>query len=136
MMHSSGVWERDLTPEPKMLFDYVRCSMDIGVLTDVTCETVSLGGNMGRYWVSPAGQLFFIDYEGTHDFVIITESSPEYDHQYTWRNTSVKPNGSHGAVAPVAFTGTLYIAPNRVLQPEFQWEYRVLDFEDGLCQLE
>lgn len=135
-MHSSGVWEQDFTPEPKMLFDYVRCSMDIGVLTDVTCETISLGGNMGRYWIDPSGRLFQIDYEGTHDFVIITESSPEYDHQYSWRNTSVKPNGSRGAVAPVLFTGVLYLSPNRQLQPEYGWEYRVMDFKAGVCQLE
>ena len=73
MMHSSGVWEMDFQPEKKMLFDYVRCSMDIGCLTDVTCETLSLGGNMMRYWISPAGQLFIIDYEGTHDFVAVDD---------------------------------------------------------------
>lgn len=136
MMHSSGVWEADFKPEKKKFFDYVRCSMDIGVLTDVTCETDSLGGNMERYWISPAGQLFVIDYEGTHDFVIITETSPEYDAQHPWRNTDIKPNGAHGVVAPVAFSGTLAIAPNPVLQPEFDWEFKALVFEDGLCQLE
>ena len=136
MMHSSGVWEMDFQPEKKMLFDYVRCSMDIGCLTDVTCETLSLGGNMMRYWISPAGQLFIIDYEGTHDFVIITETSPEYDHKYAWRNTSIKPNGAHGVVAPVAFTGVLDLAPNPSLQPDMNWEFRTLVFEDGLCQLE
>ena len=136
MMHSSGVWEADFKPRKKLLFDYVRCSMDIGVLTDVTCEALSLGGGMERYWVSPAGQLFVIDYEGTHDFVIVTETSPEYDRQYPWRNTSIKPNGAHGVVAPVNFTGVICIEPNRVTQPEFEWEYKALTFESGLCQLE
>ena len=91
---------------------------------------------MCRYWISPAGPLFVVDYEGTYDFVILTETSPEYDHQYPWRNTSIKKNGGHGVVAPVDFTGTVYIEPNRVTQPEFNWEYRSLIFEGGLCQLE
>lgn len=135
-MHSSGVWEADLKSDKKPLFDYVRCSMDIGVLTDVTCETSCLGGQMRRYWVSPIGQLFVIDYEGTHDFIIVTETSPEYDEKYPWRNTSIEPNGSNGVVAPVNFTGVLYIEPDRVLRPELNWEYRALTFENGLCQLE
>ena len=136
MMHSSGVWEADFKPGGPRLFDYVRCSMDIGVLTDVTCETTCLGSNMARYWVSPAGELFVIDYEGTHDFVIVTETDPEYDAEHSWRNTSIEPNGAHGSVAPVNFTGVVNIAPDPSLQPEIGWEFRSLVFKDGLCQLE
>ena len=136
MMHSSGVWEADFKPSGPQLFDYIRCSMDIGFLTNVTCETPCLGGQMMRYWVSPVGQLFVIDYEGTHDFVIVSETSPDYDHQYHWRNTSIKPNGCRGVVAPVDFTGNITLAPNPNLQPEMDWQFANLVFVDGMCQLE
>ena len=131
MMHSSGVWEADLRHSGARMFDYVRVSANIGPLTNVQCETESLGCKLCRYWVSPAGQLFVIDYEGTHDFVLITESDPEYDHQFPWRNTDVVKNGCHGAVAPVSFTGALY------LKPAAGWDkgqhYHTLYFQEGLC---
>ena len=136
MMHSSGVWTKDLEPQQRGLFDYVRCSMDIGQLTNVTCETRSLGGNCSRYWISPAGELFVIDYEGTHDFVIITEDDPEYDRQFPWRNTDIQKNGLHGSVSPVNFSGYLDLEPNWLLNPDLEHDWKMLVFRDGLCQLE
>ena len=113
-------------------FDYVRCSMDIGHLTNLTLETESLRSAMDRYWVSPAGQLFVINCDGTHDFFIITESDPGYDYEYDWRNLDIVPNGAHGVVAPVYFTGTLdlKVSPlDKVLGPTTC----ALVFTDGQC---
>ena len=131
-MHSSGVWSADFTAREPRYFDYVRCSMDIGNLTDLTLETDSLRTKMERYWVSPNGQLFVIDYNGTHDFLILGEDDPEYDHKYSWRNYDVIPNGSHGVVAPVDFTGPLHLKVARYDQVKGP-RHCTLVFNSGQC---
>lgn len=113
-------------------FDYIRVSADIGELKDVQCETQSLSNTGSRFWVSPAGELFVVDYEGTHDFVILTETDPEYDHQYSWRNYDIVKNGAHGVVSPVDFTGVIDFRA-AMPDPDEDMIYGALYFERGIC---
>ena len=120
-----------MTDGPRF-FDYVRCSMDVGHLTNLTLETESLRSAMDRYWVSPAGQLFVMNCDGTHDFLIITESDPGYDYKYNWRNLDIVPNGCHGSVSPVYFTGTMDLTAS-VLDNVQGEQHLTLVFTDGQC---
>jgi hypothetical protein len=52
---------------------------------------------MCDYWISPAGQLFEIDYSGTQDFVEI----PEEERVSPWNLFKSVPNGYHGRVTPI-----------------------------------
>ena len=55
------------------MFDSIRCSMDIGELTDSDCQTKDIdpyiGGTMSFYWVDPSGLMWTVDFSGTADFV-------------------------------------------------------------------
>ena len=79
------------------MFDYVRCSKDIGELTDVECQTKDIdpwgGGTMTFYWIDPAGAIWYSDYTGISDFVEVDDPNlPE------WRKYKAIPNGTHGKV--------------------------------------
>ena len=77
------------------MFDYVRCSKDIGELTDVECQTKDIdpwmGGTMTFYWIDPAGAIWYADYTGTSDFV----ESNEPDLR-PWERIKAVSNGNHG----------------------------------------
>ena len=55
------------------MFDELRCSSNIGELTNVLCQTKDIdpweGGSMSFYWIDPSGQMWGADYTGTYDFV-------------------------------------------------------------------
>ena len=77
------------------MFDYVRCSKDIGELTDVECQTKDidhwLGGTMTFYWIDPIGAIWYADYTGTADFVQF-----EGDGLSLRERFKTVPNGNHG----------------------------------------
>ena len=56
---------------------------------------------MEHYWISPAGQLFIIDYAGVSDW------EPDDSNKF-WPYKRV-PNGNHGKVTPVLKTGDVTV---------------------------
>ena len=83
------------------MFDTIRCSYDIGELTDVECQSKNIddwGGTMSFYWIDPAGRFWSPSYDGTYDFVPAESPFPELGKgnlshvQYL----GTKPNGNHG----------------------------------------
>ena len=87
------------------LYDYVKSSYDLGEgFTNVELQTKSLqeyGGFFDTYWIDPAGHLYVVDYFGTQDVI-----TSEDDGREIWPFEYV-PNGNHGSVSPVYWTGRL-----------------------------
>jgi len=86
------------------LFDYVRSSYDLGEgFTNVELQTKSFqedyDGFFDQYWIDPKGRLFQVLYDGTQDLVDDSNGG-------RWPLTWV-PNGNHGKVLPIYWTGTL-----------------------------
>lgn len=79
------------------MYDTVRSSYDLGPGFRKDLQTKDLECCMCEYWISPAGQLFEIDYSGTHDFVDV----PEEERNSPWNLFKTVPNGTHGKVRPV-----------------------------------
>jgi hypothetical protein len=80
------------------MFDTIRSSYPIGEhLTDVELQTKSLYNSMEDYYIDPAGQLFIVDYNGVSDW--------EPDDSKRFFPYKRVPNGNHGKVTPVIFTG-------------------------------
>ena len=78
------------------MFDYVKCSYNIGELTNVECQTKDIdsceGGTMSFYWIDPTGRLWTTDCTGC--------SSIEYTVGTTepWKRIKYVPTGVHGTV--------------------------------------
>jgi hypothetical protein len=73
------------------MFDFVRSSYNLGEhFTDTELQTkdiedYGIGGTMSHYWLSPGGQLYYIDYWKTADFVELKEGDEGYDDKRaTW----------------------------------------------------
>jgi hypothetical protein len=82
------------------MFDYVRSSFNLGDdLTDVELQTKDLVCLMEDYWISPAGELFTIDYSDVSDLI------PEPDSTNKFFPYKSVPNGNHGKVTPSLHTG-------------------------------
>ena len=79
------------------MFDTVRSSYDLGPGFQKDLQTKDLDCCMNEYWISPAGQLFEVDYSHTHDFVDI----PEGERVHSWNVFKLVPNGNRGKVHPV-----------------------------------
>lgn len=79
------------------MYDTVRSSYDLGPGFRKDLQTKDLECCMCDYWISPAGQLFEIDYSGTQDFVEI----PEEERISPWNLFKSVPNGYHGRVTPI-----------------------------------
>lgn len=88
------------------MFDFIRCSANIGELTDSDCQTKDIdkyyGGTLAFYWVDPNGMLFYIDYSGTCDYV---------------DNFKCIPNGNHGRCGPTTLTRDVVIYQTKT-QPD------------------
>jgi len=82
------------------MFDTFRSSYDLGQFTNVLCQTKDIedgiGGTMTDYWVDPSGLLWYGEYSGTHDFVIIEKDDPRYDPDRSFLNFEWIPTGKHG----------------------------------------
>ena len=79
------------------MYDTIRSSYDLGPGFRKDLQTKDLECCMCDYWISPAGQLFEIDYSGTQDFVEI----PEEERVSPWNLFKSVPNGYHGRVTPI-----------------------------------
>ena len=81
-------------------YDTVRSSYDLGQdLTDCELQTKDLACAMEDLWISPAGELFVVDYTRTAELVPDPERERKF-WPYKW-----EPNGNHGRVLPSNHTG-------------------------------
>ena len=84
------------------MFDDIKCSYNIGELTNVACQTKDMdpfGGTMSFYRVDPAGELWTTDYLGTTSIEIV-----EGDNLKPWERLKHIPTGVHGRVTRVWLT--------------------------------
>ena len=96
------------------MFDTIKCSYNIGELTDVECQSKNIddwGGTCTFYWVDPSGRLWSPSYAGTYDFVPADGPFPELG---KGKLSGVKyldtiPNGNHGRYSPVDMTRCIEI---------------------------
>ena len=113
------------------MFDYFKCSADIGALKDVCCQrkdiNESIGGSLFFYWVDPNGGLWYSDYSGTRDF-----AESEDENAPIWAKFFLVPNGNRGRMGRVYLTKTIVIY-DYVTQPDghTDWIFCELTFAGG-----
>lgn len=123
------------------MFDYFRSSYDLGEsFTDVPCQTkdieeYDIGGSMTQYWLSPDGQLYWIDYSHTADFVELKEGDEGY-HTGTLAllNFQWIPNGTHGKVRPSLLTKYITVYPETWDGEWEHWPECRIHFRNGVLQ--
>jgi len=84
------------------MFDYFRCSSDIGELTDVECQTKDISNMMSFYWVDPSGHMWTVDYTGTQTIHINEEKK-------IFGRITYVPNGNKGKLYRVYFNGVVEV---------------------------
>lgn len=89
------------------LFDTVINYFEIDSrINKKVCQTKDIddcmGGTMSTYFLSPRGELFLINYDGTQDFC-------GYDSSVDW---GWEPNGKHGRVERFPLTKTIDLYAN------------------------
>lgn len=89
------------------MFDTLISSYNLGPSFRVT-QTKSLHNTMSTYWLSPGGELYLINYDGTQDF-----EYEQDDDAALWKGIKYVPNGTHGKVSPVDYYGILDIIPEK-----------------------
>ena len=103
----------------------------------VPLQTKSLDSTMSTYWITPAGELFMIDWADSMEMV---DHDPLYlpDRQrshwalpFQW-----KPTGKHKKLTPVYYTGSLLVYPterNEVhrINSSSPWPEATLLFKHG-----
>ena len=115
------------------MFDDIKCSAEIGALTNVNCQTKEIdryaGGTMSFYWVDPNGLLWTADFSGTADFVF-DNNSPSL-----LSRLKCIPNGNRGKVVPVYLTDYVTIYSS-VTHPDglVDWAECRLHFIEGKLQ--
>ena len=87
------------------MFDTLRSSYDLGPqFTNTELHTKDIedgyGGTMSHYWLSKSGELYYIHYSGTSDFVILNEGDEDYDEKRKFLNFKWVPNGNKGCIRP------------------------------------
>ena len=123
------------------MMDYFRSSYDLGkTFTDTRCQTkdiedYGIGGTMTHYWLSPNGQLYWIDYSHTADFVELKESDEGYQEgMLSLLNFQWIPNGKRGRVRLMNFTKYITVYPERWDGEWKEWPECRLHFRDGKLQ--
>ena len=120
------------------MFDYVRSSYDLGEqFTNTRLHTKDIedgiGGTMTDYWLSPSGQLFYIDYSHTADFVELKEGDDGY-HEVALFNFRWIPNGNHGRVVACYLTKYISVYPEQWKGKWEDWPTLKLHFKNGKLQ--
>jgi len=62
---------------------------------------------MMDFWLSPVGELYGINYDGTYDIIEV----PEENRSSPWELFKSVPNGNRGRIAPVDITQTIEVYP-------------------------
>ena len=90
------------------MFDTLRSSYDLGPgFYNKNLQTKGLECIMAEYWISPAGELFEIDYSGTQDW------EPTSKNKWGFTKYKNTPNGNHGKVRPVIVNKTIEVYPEK-----------------------
>ena len=106
------------------MFDTVRSSYPIfGGDWDLDLQTKSLDCILAAYWISPAGELFQIDYSYTQDWI----EKPEDEQRGFFDRYKSVPNGNHGHVRATRYWGHLHLVSSN--DDDFE---RTVVFEDGV----
>jgi hypothetical protein len=110
------------------MFDYVRSSYPLGEAFTGPLQTKDiepmLGGSMAHYWISPAGELFEMDYRKTQN---LEPDTSRAFFPYKW-----VPNGNHGKVSPVRITRSVSVYPEGYTGNWEDWPEATLFFVDGV----
>lgn len=119
------------------MMDYFRSSYDLGEqftntrLHTKDIEEYGIGGTMSQYWLSPDGQLYYIDYSHTADFVELQEGDDGYDDKRKLFNFQWIPNGNHGKVRPWYLTKYIKVYPEQWKGKWEEWPTLRLHFSHG-----
>jgi hypothetical protein len=122
------------------MFDYFRSSYYLGdSFVDVICQTKDIedgiGGTMTQYWLSPDGQLYWIDYSHTADFVELKEGDDGYQEgKLSMLNFQWIPNGTHGRVRPMYLTKYITVYPESWDGEWEDWPECRIHFKGGVLQ--
>ena len=125
------------------MFDYFRSSYDLGEsFTDVPCQTKDIedgiGGTMSQYWLSPNGQLYWIDYSNTADFVQLKEGDEGFHREWKLNVPIFRwiPNGNRGKVTPTNLTKYITVYPEKsdVFGEWEDWPECRIHFKEGVLQ--
>lgn len=123
------------------MFDYLRSSYDLGSqFTNAICHTkdiedYGIGGTMTQYWLSPDGQLYWIDYSHTADFVELKEGDEGYQEgKLALLNFKWIPNGTHGRVRPMYLTKYITVYPESWDGEWENWPECRIHFKGGVLQ--
>ena len=107
--------------------DYVNSSYPLGEAFTGELQTKDiipeLGGCMNHYWISPAGELFELDTDGTQDMVPDTEK-PFFPYKWV-------PNGNHGRIKVVNLTRSVEVYPTKFQGNWKDWPKLTLFFVHG-----
>ena len=112
------------------MFDTVRSSYDLGPGFSKDLQTKDLECCMCEYWISPAGELFEVDYSGTHDFVDV----PKEERTTPWNLFKTVPNGRHGVVRPVSIFKVIEIYPAKWDAYYAPFPRKLILFDNGIIQ--
>ena len=122
------------------MFDYLRSSYDLGEsFTNIICHTKDIedgiGGTMTQYWLAPNGQLYWIDYSETADFVELKEGDEGYQEgTLSMLNFQWIPNGTHGRVRPMYLTKYITVYPESWDGEWEDWPECRIHFKGGVLQ--
>lgn len=88
------------------MFDEIKCSANIGELTNIRCQTKDIDNVLAFFWIDPAGILWTPDYSGTQD-IHYRKDKPLFG---SIGSIEYKPNGNKGKVrrAPLTKYVTIY----------------------------
>ncbi len=110
------------------MFDELKCSADIGELTNVSCQTKDIDNMMSFFWVDPSGFLWCPDYSGTQDIYFV-------ETKFLLGSMKYKPNGNRGKLRRVYITNYVFIYDTKTSPDGYAEivECR-LHFIDGILQ--
>jgi len=107
------------------MYDTIRSSFNLGKGLEGELQTKSLDCLMAEYWISPAGELYEIDYSGTQDF----HMNPEED-TALWKAVQWIPNGNHGRVRATRHWGLVEAYASQIKDTN-EWPTCFITFCDG-----
>jgi len=85
---------------------------------------------MFEYWISPAGELFQVDFSHTHDLHYVEEADRKHRlNIWEWR-----PNGNRGTVRHVAWEGPVIVYPAKWEVDPMNWPQAELYFHEGILE--
>lgn len=113
------------------MFDTVRSSYPlISPEADVMLQTKDLDCVMGKFWISPAGQLYRVETCQAYDGVEVSEEQRESP----WQLIKWVRNGKHGSVTPDFRTALVELYPGQLVKGEAEWVRVRAFFKHGVIK--